>query len=456
MASPDLSSPTRASQLPSISAITSNFPGVTNGPPTSASASNFFRPSPDGASTADSARDSGHWPGQGANPQSLQVRTLLNPDDSPPRNSTSVGPDTPLSARAQSKLPAFSHSLYVDVNGAASNRTSRDVAFDSRRSSIDSRVHNLSSLNIHTPTSPYDSANPSQISLAASQRRPVPMSPASCRSSLRAAHPPRVAPPILPVGRSAGGPDPTAPRPTQGYPWAFPDGPLGPDDGPSRRSASYDSTTSLQPSRHNSLAASSVRSSILSAHAQLPPGQRHLDDAPVTTHHHTLQHPSIQALHHDSMSSVGGNYSRTPELRISHKLAERKRRSEMKDLFEELNRAVPSSGGAKASKWEILTKAIDHIKNSQHSDRHLAHEVQRLQRENTFLRDAQKEIELLQTELGVTYQHLRRLDPGSPHVYGPYTSQLSQQSSQANGGAISLPPLNSSAMQGVEYNGFSK
>ena len=28
----------------------------------------------------------------------------------------------------------------------------------------------------------------------------------------------------------------------------------------------------------------------------------------------------------------------------------------MKDLFEDLNKAVPSNAGAKASKWEILTK----------------------------------------------------------------------------------------------------
>lgn len=77
----------------------------------------------------------------------------------------------------------------------------------------------------------------------------------------------------------------------------------------------------------------------------------------TTTHHHTMQHRTIQGLQNENLSaSAIGNYSRTPELRVSHKLAERKRRSEMKDLFEELNKAVPSNGGTKASKWEILTK----------------------------------------------------------------------------------------------------
>ena len=75
------------------------------------------------------------------------------------------------------------------------------------------------------------------------------------------------------------------------------------------------------------------------------------------THHHTMQHRTIQSLQNENLSaSAIGNYSRTPELRVSHKLAERKRRSEMKDLFEDLNKAVPSNGGTKASKWEILTK----------------------------------------------------------------------------------------------------
>ena len=72
-----------------------------------------------------------------------------------------------------------------------------------------------------------------------------------------------------------------------------------------------------------------------------------------------MQHRAIASLQNDgALTAGGGNYSRTPELRVSHKLAERKRRSEMKDLFEDLNKAVPMNGGAKASKWEILSKGM--------------------------------------------------------------------------------------------------
>lgn len=54
-------------------------------------------------------------------------------------------------------------------------------------------------------------------------------------------------------------------------------------------------------------------------------------------------------------------YSRSPELRVSHKLAERKRRKEMKELFDELRDQLPADRGMKASKWEILSKGMSWV-----------------------------------------------------------------------------------------------
>lgn len=97
--------------------------------------------------------------------------------------------------------------------------------------------------------------------------------------------------------------------------------------------------------------------------------------------------------------------------------------------------------------------AIDHIRNTQHTERHLGNEVARLQREVEYSREAQKENELLKTEVQVMYQTLKRLDANAPHVYGHFTNQLSQPNGGPSSG-ISLPPLNppgSSAGRQHEY-----
>ena len=236
----------------------------------------------------------------------LQVQTLLNPsEESPSRNSI---PDTPSSARYPSGLSQSSQVRHVchdlcyplirrqsnalpSLNQGFDNRLSFEANshFDSRRSSVDSRMNaGMTHLAI-SPSSPYDSQNASRVSLVSNlqhQRgitnadtRPNGASPLSPmgRSGPRANHPPRRAPVINPNPRSVSGmPDPMAAAPTKGYAWAFP-AEFEPDERRASSSGESSIERSTVPSRQNSFA-TSVNSSIFTTDSKLPSGQQRLDD----------------------------------------------------------------------------------------------------------------------------------------------------------------------------------
>ncbi|KAI8641188.1 Myc-type, basic helix-loop-helix domain-containing protein [Parasitella parasitica] len=86
--------------------------------------------------------------------------------------------------------------------------------------------------------------------------------------------------------------------------------------------------------------------------------------------------------------STNGSYSRSPELRISHKLAERKRRKEMKDLFDDLKELLPMDKSLKSSKWEILSKAVEYIDRLREKEVRASHEKEELQRELSKLKES--------------------------------------------------------------------
>jgi hypothetical protein len=256
----------------------------------------------------------------------------------------------------------------------ANHRGSGDYEEISRRSSVDSRVHQGMDRLALNPTSPYTSANASQASLVSGLQRERgiqtngsyrgprysasgPLSPLGPRPSKSGFAAGRVAPPIMENPRSDIY---NAPAPTAGQPYAFPD----PDVRPERPGSQY--------SRRNSFA-DSFTSSLYTTDSRLPAGQQgnevhyiarvnptelfaELPDA--NTHHHKLQNKQIQGVI-DEGDSPNSNtpYSRTPELRVTHKLAERKRRSEMKGCFESLRQRLPVNHQTnKSSKGETLQR----------------------------------------------------------------------------------------------------
>lgn len=246
----------------------------------------------------------------------------------------------------------------------------------SRRESVDSRI-NQGFGDMRLGNSPYASHNPSTTSIQNTlqqQRNPranfetlavhrisngyqpsAERNPDGLAKNVKTA-PAITGPAISQIARAA--------EPTKGQAWAFPEEEIHrlPSSG----------RNSLVESRRSSIA-DSLASSQFTTESRLPPGQRRLDDGLSAAefqrlsnasgdfpavHHHSLQHKQLGTVHSEDSASQAGSqpYSRTPELRVSHKLAERKRRTEMKELFEQLRDLMPQERGSKASKWEILTK----------------------------------------------------------------------------------------------------
>jgi len=121
--------------------------------------------------------------------------------------------------------------------------------------------------------------------------------------------------------------------------------------------------------------------------------------ATLANSNETYHDPSMGLTHHQQHTGSQSNssllstpkegttpYSRSPELRVSHKLAERKRRKEMKDLFDELRDHLPADRGMKSSKWEILSKAIDYITQIQTQQHEMSREIESLKAEVDALR----------------------------------------------------------------------
>ncbi|KAI9829917.1 MAG: hypothetical protein M1826_005339 [Phylliscum demangeonii] len=291
------------------------------------------------------------------------------------------------------------------------------------------------------------------------------------------------------------GPNPNAMKPTKGLPWAFPDPELAAR--PSSKSDHDGAGSRTASVRRDSIGAASVTSSLYTTDSRMPPGQRRFEDElgsptdlsrPVSFshdvgpgamdgagldahhhhhhHHHPLQHRQASGLS-DGAASVAGNtpYSRTPELRVSHKLAERKRRCEMKSLFEELRQILPPDGRmSKSSKWEVLTKAIDYIRSLEQTHGHSERRVDafrteatekcvELQRENHELRD-----ELQRLRLSTSGPAAPSPASASSNAAMHYHANATPGAGPGTGTGPGRPTLpmpstpSAMAMQGVQYS----
>ncbi|KAK2043005.1 hypothetical protein LZ31DRAFT_595998 [Colletotrichum somersetense] len=398
----------------------------------------------------------------------------------------------PLVSPAQSNMSVASMVSPTTVGGTDPRRAERPTSLDSgmahdmmgpgsRRESVDSRINQ----NFHDMrlggNSPYASHNQSTTSIqnALNQQR-------NPRNGIDNLSVHRISngyqpsndrnpenPKIIRTAPAITGPATSniarAAEPTKGQAWAFPEEDIqriGPND-------------AYLDSRRSSIA-ESIASSQFTTESRLPPGQRRLDEPadfnnrlsstssefpPV--HHHSLQHKQIGDLRDDDAASRSGSqpYSRTPELRKSHKLAERKRRTEMKELFDQLRDLMPQERGSKASKWEILTKAISEhqrmaevMRIVQSQNTTLAQENDGLRQDNHNLRvdiqRMQNELHSMRLQLSPTGQAPAQSQaappppPAAGYQTDPYASRRELPPIRGLNGNI---PNGPDSMTGVQY-----
>ncbi|MCJ1227489.1 hypothetical protein MMC12_004145 [Toensbergia leucococca] len=493
--------PSRPAQLPSIATLTSNLPvsaaGIQQSPTYGLSArerdsgSSWSNQPQSARSSAYSAStNSYYYPSNTHSPHRASNSSQLGITSHPlefANHPSSAGPQpSPGFAQPQQGL-GLPHINQSNVSQYHDNhhhdgsqyRGSQDFGpQESRRSSLGSQVNNAVK-NLHiNGASPFGSTNASQTSITASLQRErginsntnglrnsrssaqQPMSPLAPKiSESRMAYASRKAPVISANPRRDNMREVYyAEEPTAGQPYAFPDPEMV-----QRPSASGEDLRPTEFVSRRGSGHTSITSSVVTTDSRLPPGQHRLDEDVSSTHHHSLQHAQVASLQGDSDSPEAPSpYSRTPALRASHKLAERKRRHEMKTLFDALRNQIPSYSGAKSSKWEILTKASDYIKqleglaqNGQRAEKDLsraAHELDGTRRENDILRNENQRL----------VREMQRFQEGSMHQQ---TASLQQPILQYNGVAPrmvpdpsrSLPPLTNgalapSSMQGVQYS----
>ena len=84
---------------------------------------------------------------------------------------------------------------------------------------------------------------------------------------------------------------------------------------------------------------------------------------------------SVRSIDMDSEAAAIGPYSRSPELRQTHKIAERKRRRDMSLLYDDLKKMLPDDKSLKTSKHEVLVRTLALINDLQRSNQMLHEEL---------------------------------------------------------------------------------